>query len=80
MYRYHFKCLPYGMHSTCKVFQREVTTIISGIQGKANPQDEANPEDDFVVWGKTLQEHDKRLKKIFLKIKESGLKLGKTKC
>ena len=30
--------------------------------------------------GKTLQEHDKRLRKIFLKIRESGSKLNKTKC
>ena len=30
--------------------------------------------------GKTLQEHDKRLRKVFLKIIESGLKLNKTKC
>ena len=52
MYRYHFKCLPYGIHSTCKVFQMEV--IISDIQGKANPQDEANPQDDSVVWGKNF--------------------------
>ena len=28
--------------------------IISDIQGKANPQDEANPQDDFVVWGKNF--------------------------
>ena len=30
--------------------------------------------------GKFLQEHDERLRKIFLKIRESGLKLNKTKC
>ena len=39
-----------------------------------------NSQDDFVVWGKTLQEHDERLRKVFLKIRESGLKLNKTKC
>ena len=30
--------------------------------------------------GKIVQEHDKRLRKVFLKVGESGLKLNKTKC
>ena len=51
--RYRFKCLPYGIHSSTEVFQREITSIISNIPGSANSQD------DFVVWGKTLLE-DKR--------------------
>ena len=55
-------------------FYREITSIISNIPGSANSQD------DFVVWGKTLQEYDERLRKVFLKIRESGLKLNKTKC
>ena len=49
-------------------------SIISDVPGSANSQD------DFVVWGKTLQEHDERLRKVFLKIRESGLKLYKSKC
>ena len=72
--RYHFKRLPYGIHSASEIFQREVTSIISDIPGSANSQD------DFIVWGKTLQEHDEHLRKVFLKIRESGLKLNKTKC
>ena len=40
----------------------------------------ANYEDDLVVWGKTLQEPEKRFSKVFLKIRESCLKLNKTKC
>ena len=30
--------------------------------------------------GKTLQEHDERQRKVFLKIRGSGLKLNKMKC
>ena len=63
-----------GSHSASEDFQREVTSIISDIPGSANSQD------DFVVSRKTLQEHDKHLRKVFLKIRESGLKLNKTKC
>ena len=70
--RDRFKRLPYGIHSASQVFQREVTSIISDIRGSANSQD------DFVVWGKTW-EHDERLRKVFLKTRESGLKLNKTK-
>ena len=40
----------------------------------------ANSQDNFIVWGKTLQEDDKCLRKVFLKIRQSGLKLNKTKC
>ena len=72
--RYCSKRLPYRIHSASEVFQREVTSVISDIPGNANSQDE------FVVWGKTFQEHDKHLRKVFLKIRESSLKLNKTKC
>ena len=72
--RYCFKCIPYGIYSASEVFQREVTSIILGIPGSANSQD------NFVVWGETLQEDDKCLRKVFLKIRQSGLKLNKTKC
>ena len=72
--RYRFKRLPYRIHSASEVFQREITSIISDIPGSSNSLD------GFVVWGKTLQEHDEGLRKVLLKIRESGLKLNKTKC
>ena len=71
--RYRFNRLPYGIHSASEVFQREVTSIISDSPGSATSRD------DFVVWGKTLQEHGERLRKVFLKMRESGLKLNKSK-
>ena len=33
-----------------------------------------------VLQGKTLAEHDNRLQKVLLKVRESGLKLNKNKC
>ena len=71
--RYRFKHLPYGIHSASEVFQIEVTSIISDIPGSANSQD------DFVVWGETLQKYDECMRNFFLKVRESGLKLNKTK-
>ena len=55
--RYSFKRLPHGIHSASEVFQRQVTSIISDKPGSANSQD------DFIVWGKTLQEHGEHLRK-----------------
>ena len=44
-----------------EVFWREVTSAISDVPGSANSQD------DFIVWGETLQEHDICLRKVFLR-------------
>ena len=57
-----------------KFFQREVSSVISDVPGSANSQN-----NNFIVWRKTLQEQDNNLRKVFLKISESGLKLDKTK-
>ena len=67
--RYRFERLPCEIYSPTEVFQRQVTSIISDIRGSANSQN------NFIAWGETLQEHDERLRKIFLKKKKSGLKL-----
>ena len=72
--RFCFKQLPYGIHSASEVFQKTVPSIISDIQGSANSQD------DIVIWGKTFAEHDNRLRKVLLKVRESSLKLNKNKC
>ena len=63
-----FKCLTYRIHPAEGSY-----LIIADIPGSANSQDH------FIVWGKTLQEHDKLLKNIFLKIRDSGLILNKQK-
>ena len=63
-----YKCLPYQIHPAEGSY-----LIIADITGSANSQDH------FIVWGKTLQEHDKHLKNIFLKIRDIGLILNKQK-
>ena len=69
--RHRFTRLTYGIHSVSEVFQREITSIISDVPSSANSQDH------IIVWGRTLAEHNERLNKVFLKIRESGLKLNK---
>ena len=72
--RYRFKRLSYGIHSASKVFQWEITCIISDVPGSANSQD------DIIVWSRTLSKHNEHLNKLFLKIRKSGLNLNKKKC
>ena len=49
-------------------------TIITSIQGCANSQD------DIETWEENLLEHDNFLRKVLIKVRESGLKLNKNKC
>ena len=68
---FHFKRLPFGIHSASEVFQKTDSSIITDIQGSVNFQN------DIVIWRKTLAEHENRLRKVLLKVRESGLKLNK---
>ena len=72
--RFCFKRSPYCINSASEVFQKTVSSVIFDIEGSANSQD------DIVIWEKTLAEHDNRLRKVLLKVRESGLKLNKNKC
>ena len=69
--RYRFKRLPFGIHS---VFQAEIASIIADLPGFANSQD------DIIVWGTSKEEHDRRLRNVLLRIRNSGLKLNSSKC
>ena len=59
---YHFKRLPHGIHLASKVFQQEITSIISDVPSSTNSKD------DIIVWGGTLAEHNECLNKTLLKI------------
>ena len=72
--RFCFKRPPYGILSASEIFQADISKIIEGLEGSRNSQD------DIIVWGKTLTEHNNRVSKVMTKISESGLKLSKSKC
>ncbi len=72
--RYRFKRLPFGIHSAAEVFQKKISEIISKIDGAANDQD------DIIVFGRDMEEHDKALNQVLDRVRESGLKLNKGKC
>ena len=72
--RFMFKRLPFGITSASEIFQRKMNEIIEGIPGVATFQD------DIIVAGENVCEHDERLKKVFYAVHEAGLKLNKKKC
>ena len=72
--RYCFKRLLFGVHSAAEVFQKRVAEIIDGMQNVANDQD------DILVFGRDKEQHDKALRDVLGKIRESGLKLNEKKC
>ena len=42
--RYSFKRLPFGIHSASEICQQKIATIIEGIEGSLNVQD------DIIIW------------------------------
>ncbi|XP_062607979.1 uncharacterized protein LOC134269786 [Saccostrea cucullata] len=71
--RFCFKRVPFGITSASEIFQREMSTLLHGLEGTEVIMD------DILIYGKTREEHDTRLKKTLDRIIESGLKLNKKK-
>lgn len=72
--RYRFLRLPFGVSSASEVFQRAIAQMIEGLDGVVNVID------DILVWGETVEEHDRRLVQLLKKAREQNLKLNKSKC
>ena len=72
--RYRFKRLPMGLKSASEVFQRKISTILAGIPGVVNLMD------DILVGGRTLEEHDRRLRLVLHRLKENNMTLNPAKC
>ena len=72
--RYSFNRLPFGITSAPEHFQRKMSGILSDLDGVVCLID------DVLVYGKTEQEHDQRVKATLRRINEVGLTLSKEKC
>ena len=72
--RYRFLRLPFGIKSAPEVFQKFISDMVKDIEGAEAIMD------DIIVWGRDLQEHDRRLRKVLDKVREYNLKLGLGKC
>lgn len=71
--RFCFNRLPFGI-SAPEHFQRRMSEILSGLTGVVCMMD------DVLVHGKTQEEHDERLRKVLLRLQETGMTLNSEKC
>lgn len=71
--RYKFNRLPYGLSSSPEVYQKTIDSIFEDLDGTLIYVD------DILVFGKTEEEHDRRLNAVLKRAKESGLKLSQEK-
>lgn len=72
--RFRFKKLPMGINIAPEIYQRKMCELLEGIEGVLIYMD------DVLVFGKTVEEHNRNLKEVLERIKNSGLKLNKDKC
>lgn len=72
--RYSFLRMPFGISSAPEVFHRAMEHIIEGIEGVRVYVD------DIVLWGSTIEQHNKRLMDVLQRVQKYGLKLNKDKC
>lgn len=73
---FHFKVMPFGLHSAPATFQRLMDQIIGP---------ELDPYcfaylDDIIVLGETFDEHLSHLEEVFRRLKKANLKLNPEKC
>ena len=72
--RFCFNCLPFGITSAPKYYQKRMSHILSGLQGMVCMMD------NVLVFGQTQQEHDLRLEAALNKIREAGVTFNSDKC
>ena len=73
---YEFKRMPFGLTGAPATFQRIMNCILTGLQGI----DCFVYLDDIVVYGRDLEQHGERLRKVFQALRESNLKVNTKKC
>ncbi|UYV61713.1 K02A2.6-like [Cordylochernes scorpioides] len=71
--RFRFKRLPYGLNSASEVFQRCINNILSGLQGTACYMD------DILIYGNTMEEHNRNLETVLRRLEENNVKLNAKK-
>ena len=72
--RHSFTRLPYGINCAPEIFHANVHQLLECDTGVKVFMD------DIVVWGRTEEEHDDRLKNALDTVGRSGLKLNEKKC
>ncbi len=71
--RYRFLRMPYGISTSSEVFQRSMEQLFAGLPCEI-------VVDDILIWGRTHEEHDDRLRQVLNKIRAINMKLNPDKC
>ena len=72
--RYRYLRMPMGAKCSSEVFQREMETHFGCMEGSEVIVD------DILIHGKTIEEHNDRLRKVLEKARSINLKLNRKKC
>ena len=71
---WRYKRLNFGVSSASEIFQHAIARALSDIDGVKNMSD------DIIVYGKTKAEHDRNLRNVFIRLRESNITLNRKKC
>jgi hypothetical protein len=72
--RYRFLRMPFGIHSAQEIFHKRVNHLFEDLEGVETDID------DILVWERTIEEHDQRLKATLDRTKLIGMTLNPDKC
>ena len=72
--RYRWNRLPFGMNVSAEIFQRKLNQTLEGLDGVVCVAD------DIVVFGRDEEDHDKKLRLLLQRCRETGMKLNRNKC
>lgn len=72
--RYQFLRLPYGINCAPEVFHSKLRQHLEDLEGVESFID------DVIVWGRTVDEHDRRLEYLLQRARQVGIKFNRDKC
>lgn len=72
--RYKYLRLPFGINSAQEVFHKRMTQLFENIEGVVTYID------DLLIFGRTKEEHDDRLRQVLDRAREVNLRFNKKKC
>lgn len=72
--RYQYMRLPYGINSASEIFHAKVRQLLEDLEGVDSFVD------DVIVWGSSMEEHDRRLKGLLERAGQVGIKFNRDKC
>lgn len=73
---YEYQRMPFGLKNAPATFQRLMDNVLTGLQGN----ELFVYLDDIVVYARSLEEHDVKIKELMQRLKEANLQLQPDKC